>query len=204
MTDETKTHYRKAFDSPYLSSADIVDPVVLTVRRVVLEKDRTKKTQDLFNTAYFVEPEIRHGEKLKPMILNATNSKMMASITGSKWIDDWNGVAVTIFVDSNVRFGKETVEGLRLAKATERPRSAPPDLVARGQKAATTGVETYSKFWSGISKDERQMLAARHLGWKAEAEAADKTRAVEAARPGQQLPSDDPFIAALDAAEAPQ
>ena len=191
MTDETKTHYRKAFDSPYLSSADIVDPVVLTVRRVVLEKDRTKKTQDLFNTAYFMEPEIRHGEKLKPMILNATNSKMMASITGSKWIDDWNGVAVTIFVDSNVRFGKETVEGLRLAKATERPRSAPPELVERGREAAAMGVETYSTFWRDISKDERQMLVTRHMGWKAAAEAADKARAVELDAAGVQtcLPS---------------
>lgn len=28
MTTE-KTHYRKAFDSPYLSSADIVEPTVL-------------------------------------------------------------------------------------------------------------------------------------------------------------------------------
>ena len=29
-----KIHYRKAFDSPYLSSADIVEPTVLTVARV--------------------------------------------------------------------------------------------------------------------------------------------------------------------------
>ena len=53
-----KTHYRKAFDSPYLSSADIVEPTVLTVSHVKLEADRTKKTKDLFNTAYFVEKEI--------------------------------------------------------------------------------------------------------------------------------------------------
>lgn len=70
-----KTHYRKAFDSPYLSSADIVDAVVLTVSHVTLSIDATKKTKDLFNTAHFVEKEIRRGEKLKPMILNATNSK---------------------------------------------------------------------------------------------------------------------------------
>lgn len=115
MTNESKTHYRKAFDSPYLSSADIVEPTVLTVRRVALEGDKTKKTKDLFNTAYFVEKEIRQGEKLKPMILNATNSKTLKALTGSAFIDDWIDVRITIYVDSGVRFGKETVEGLRIS-----------------------------------------------------------------------------------------
>jgi hypothetical protein len=97
-----KTHYRKAFDSPYLSSADIVEPTVLTVARVTLESDRTKKTKDHFNTAYFVEKELRPGEKLKPMILNATNSKTMAALAGSKFIDDWQNIRITVYVDGNV------------------------------------------------------------------------------------------------------
>lgn len=115
MNAETKTHYRKAFDSPYLSSADIVDPVVLTVSHVTLEADRTKKTKDVFNTAHFVEKEIRPGEKLKPMILNASNSKTMKGLAGSSFIDDWVNIRVTVYVDHNVRFGKETVEGLRIS-----------------------------------------------------------------------------------------
>ena len=113
MTD--KTHYRKAFDSPYLSSADIVEPTVLTVRCVKLDTDRTKKTKDKFNTAYFVEKEIRPGEPLKPMILNATNSKTMKGLTGSAFIDDWENVRITVYVDHNVKFGKENVEGLRIS-----------------------------------------------------------------------------------------
>ena len=112
-----KTHYRKAFDSPYLSSADIVEPTVLTIARVTLEKDKTKKSGDIFNTAYFEERELRPGEKLKPMILNATNSKTMKGITGSPFLEDWSGVKVTVFVDKNVRFGKESVEGLRISPA---------------------------------------------------------------------------------------
>lgn len=111
----TKTHYRKAFDSPYLSSADIVDATVLTVAHVNLEIDHTKKTKDMFNTAYFVEKEIRPGEVLKPMILNASNSKTMKALTGSPFIDDWVNVPVMIYVDHNVRFGKEMVEGLRIS-----------------------------------------------------------------------------------------
>ena len=112
---DTKTHYRKAFDSPYLSSADIVDATQLTISSVKLESDQTKKTKDLFNTAHFVEKEIRPGEKLKPMILNASNSKTLKNLTGSPFIEDWKNVPVMIYVDHNVRFGKETVEGLRIS-----------------------------------------------------------------------------------------
>jgi len=115
MNTTTKTHYRKAFDSPYLSSADIVEPTVLTISHVALEADRTKKTKDLFNTAHFVEKELRPGEKLKPMILNASNSKTLKGLANSAFIEDWNGLRVTVYVDPNVRFGKETVEGLRIS-----------------------------------------------------------------------------------------
>lgn len=114
MNTTDKTHYRKAFDSPYLSSADIVEPTVLTIRKVTLELDKTKKTKDQFNTAYFVEKEIRPGEKLKPMILNATNSKTVKGLTGSAFIEDWNNVPVTVYVEPNIKFGKDSVEGLRI------------------------------------------------------------------------------------------
>ena len=125
MTD--KTHYRKAFDSPYLSSADIVEPTVLTVKYVRLEPDKTKKTKDKFNTAYFAEKEIRPGEALKPMILNATNSKTMKGLTGSAFIDDWNDVRITVYVDSGVKFGKDTVEGLRISPKPPTRRVLTPD-----------------------------------------------------------------------------
>lgn len=122
-----KTHYRKAFNSPYLSSADIVEPTILTILYVKLEKDSTKKTKDSFNTAYFAEKELRKGEPLKPMILNAGNSRIMKKLTGSPYIDDWSNVPVTVFVDQNVRFGRDTVEGLRIN--AEKPRIQKSELL---------------------------------------------------------------------------
>lgn len=110
-----KTHYRKAFNSPYLSAPDITEPTVLTIKKVALEADKTKKTKDKFNTAYFAESEIRQGEPLKPMILNAGNSKVLKTLAGSAFIDDWINLRVTVFVDPSVRFGKDTVEGLRIS-----------------------------------------------------------------------------------------
>jgi hypothetical protein len=68
-----------------------------------------------------VEKELRPGEKLKPMILNATNSKTMKMLTGTPFIEDWQNVPITVYVDSNVKFGKESVEGLRISpRAPER------------------------------------------------------------------------------------
>lgn len=199
-----KTHYRKAFDSPYLSSADIVDPVVLTIRRVVLEADRTKKTKDEFNTAYFVERELRPGEALKPMILNATNSKFLAQITGSKWIDDWVNLSITVYVEPNVRFGKETVEGLRLSKAAQRP-AAPKELTDAAMAAARLGTDAYAKFFKDTGPDNRKLLASRHESMKKEAAAADarKANAEEAAPPASDPPPvDDEFVRDMDASES--
>ena len=181
MTDNNKTHYRKAFDSPYLSSADIVDPVVLTIKRVTLEQDRTKKTRDEFNTAWFVERELRPGEPLKPMILNATNSKMLAKLTGSKWIDDWQNVPITVYVDAQVRFGKETVEGLRIEKATERPRSAPQDLIEGGEAAAKLGTDGLRKWWTDQTEENRQLMLSRFKALKATAATADAADAAKTA-----------------------
>ena len=115
MSNESKTHFKKAFNSPYLSSADVVGHMTFTIARVALETDKTKKTKDQFNTAYFAEREILPGEKLKPMILNVTNSKTLKALTGSPFIEDWQGIRVTIYVDSNVKFGREVMEGLRIS-----------------------------------------------------------------------------------------
>lgn len=155
-----KTHFRKAFNSPYLSSADIVEPTTLTIAHVELEKDSTRKTKDWFNTAHFVEKELRPGEKLKPMILNACNSKMMRDLCDSPYINDWLDVAVEIYVDHNVRFGRDTVDGLRIRKAQAK---APPPT---DEQIAT--IEEY--------REEKQ-IPETTLEWLSENELTEKSAA---------------------------
>ncbi len=129
------THYRKAFDSPYLSSADIVEPTVLTVKFVTLESDRTKKTKDEFNTAHFAEKELRPGEPLKPMILNAGNSKTMRALTGTPYIEDWKDVRIMVYVDNHVKFGKEVVDGLRISPQAPEKKYLTPELTKPWENA---------------------------------------------------------------------
>lgn len=156
MTDKEKTHYRKAFNSPYLSSADIIEPTTLTVTSVRLEPDKTHKTKDRFNTAYFLESELRPGEPLKPMVLNATNSRTMKNLTGSSFIDDWKNVPITVYVDSNVRFGRDTVEGLRIS--TEKPKTAKPELMV-GTKAFSNAIEAYKRDGNFDAIEKRMVIS---------------------------------------------
>lgn len=160
MNATDKTHYRKAFDSPYLSSADIVEPTVLTVSHVKLEADRTKKTKDLFNTAYFAEKEIRKGEPLKPMILNASNSKTLKALTNTPFIEDWRNVRITIYVDHNVRFGKETVEGLRISP--HQPEQGKKVLTPEWTKAWANAIEAYKRDGNLNSVLERVDISEEH------------------------------------------
>lgn len=146
-----KTHFRKAFKSPYLSSADITGPTVLTIKHVRLEGDQSKKSKDQFNTAYFVEKELRPGEPLKPMILNVGNSKIMRDFSGSHWIDDWIDIKVTIFVDSNVRFGRDTVEGLRISA------QAP-----KGKPRIKKGTGLYNRAKSAYARDKSFDVVLKH------------------------------------------
>lgn len=152
------THYRKVFDSPYLSSADVVGQVQLTISRVTQEVDKTKKSKDVFNTVYFQEREIRAGEKLKPMILNATNSKMLAKITGTPFIEEWGGTRITVYVDPNVKFGRETVEGLRVMRAQER-KSLTPGM----SQVWTNAKEAYRRDGSLEKVLQRYEMSEEHI-----------------------------------------
>ena len=163
-----KTHYRKAFNSPYLSSADIVEPTVLTISHVRFETDKTKKTKEFFNTAYFKEKDLRPGEPLKPMVLNAGNSRIMRGFTGSSFLEDWNNVNVTIYVDPHVKFGRDVREGLRLS--TEQPKMSKPELLP-DTEAWTRAIDAYKR-------DDNLKTVEKHM----EISKENRTKLIEEAK----------------------
>jgi hypothetical protein len=114
MTTETKTHYRKVFKSDHLGSADLEEmieerkPLIFTIIKVAQEyatKVAGKKIDA--NIAYF-------KDGFKPLVLNATNSKMMAKLTGSVHVEDWGGVTIELYINTGVKFGNDTVSGIRI------------------------------------------------------------------------------------------
>jgi hypothetical protein len=103
-------HWKKPFKSDHLSSSDIGGAVlVLTIEYVKQEICKSQSGDELANVAYFTD------KKFKPMRLNVGNSANVKKFSGNKAdTDDWKMIPVSIYVDPKVRFGRDTVEGLRI------------------------------------------------------------------------------------------
>jgi len=111
---ENKTHYRKVFKSDHLGAADLEEfleekrDLVFTTKVVKQEYSTKVAGRNIdANIAYF-------KESIKPLVLNATNSKMMANITGSKFVEDWSGITIELYIDHSVKMKGEVVGGVRI------------------------------------------------------------------------------------------
>lgn len=99
----SKTHYRNVFKSDHLGSADLEDLIekgsslCFTIKEVKQEwgvKVAGKKGDH--DIAYF-------HEKIKPLVLNATNCKQLAIFTKSRFVEDWAGLYIELYIDENVK-----------------------------------------------------------------------------------------------------
>jgi hypothetical protein len=117
-----KTHYRKVFKSDHLSSADLEDLTeqnkglnftIKDVKQHIIDANisgsgvRVAGKIISANIAHFIED-------IKPLVLNATNSKQLANIVGSNFVQDWQNVKITLFIDQNVKFKGSSVQGIRI------------------------------------------------------------------------------------------
>ena len=105
------THWKKMTNPNYLGSYSLEDgqDITLTIREVRQEQvigSDGKKEECI--VCYWVEPQ-------KPMILNVTNCKTIAKITGTPYIEKWSGIRIQIGADVT-KFGGELVECLRVRK----------------------------------------------------------------------------------------
>jgi len=110
-----KTHYRKVFKSDHLGSADLEEfieekkPLVFTIKEVRQEYGTKVAGRSIdANIAYF-------EEKIKPLVLNATNSKIVKLLAGgSPFVQDWKGVCLELYIDKMVKMKGEVVGGVRI------------------------------------------------------------------------------------------
>lgn len=105
-----------AFPSHYLKASDLGDksPVV-TIDRIEVEPIGRDKE---------MKPILYFQGKDKGLVLNKTNAKKIAELTGSKDTDDWAGCQIRIYA-TETEFGGETVECIRV-KAVGTTKAAPP------------------------------------------------------------------------------
>lgn len=103
------THWKKLTNPNYLGAYSLEDgaDMVLTIREVRMEAviGSDGKKEDCA-VCYWQENE-------KPMIMNTTNLKMVAKLTGSDYIESWPGTKVRIGTEKVRAFGTVT-DALRI------------------------------------------------------------------------------------------
>jgi hypothetical protein len=114
MTD--KTHYRKVFKSDHLGRADLEDYIesghnlIFTIKNVKQEYGAKVAGRKIdANIAYFAEPNV------KPLVLNAGNSKIVSDLAGSQFVQDWNNIKVQLYIDPTAKLKGEVVGGVRVS-----------------------------------------------------------------------------------------
>ena len=114
MNNQNKTHYRKVFKSDHLGVADLEDflengsNLIFTIKNVRQERGAKVAGKKIdANIAYFVE-------NIKPLVLNATNSKILSKLTNTCFVEDWQNVTIKLYVNTGVKMKGEVVGGVRI------------------------------------------------------------------------------------------
>jgi len=163
--DNTKTHYRKVFKSDHLGVADLEEFIedgkrlVFTIMEVKQEYGVTVAgRKGDHNIAYF-------KEEIKPLVINATNSKVIKSFCkNSSFIEDWANTVIELFIDSTVKMKGDIVGGVRIKtvqpsiiKPTLTPDNKNWERAKEAVKAGDTTFDTISINWN-ITKEDYKLL----------------------------------------------
>jgi len=122
-TKTEKVHWHKVFLSDYLGACDLEDgrDIKLVIKNVSVKqvKGSDGKAQER-NVATFTD------SKIKPMILNATNCRIVKKFVGSPYINDWVNVPIQVYIKSDIKAFGDITEGLRIRET--QPKMDKPNL----------------------------------------------------------------------------
>lgn len=119
-----KTHWKKLTNPNYLGAYSIEDgkDLILTIRNVREEQvTGTDGKKDDCVVCYFYE-------KVKPMILNSTNMKMIARLYKTNYIEDWVGKKIQVGVEQVRAFG-DIVDALRIRNIVPAEKQEAPTFI---------------------------------------------------------------------------
>jgi hypothetical protein len=107
----TKTPWKKIVSDPdYLGEADFNEG-----EEKIVTIDHVKSGVQIKSAEGTSEKAVVYfRERIKPMILNVARSKAITKVAGSKFIEDWSGVAIALYIDDNVRAFGDVVSAVRV------------------------------------------------------------------------------------------
>lgn len=134
----TKTPWKKIVSDPdYLGEADFNEgeEKIVTIDHVQSGvKVKTAEGTSEKAVVFF-------RERIKPMILNVARSKAITKVAGSKFVEDWAGVAIALYIDDNVKAFGDVVSAVRV-----RPRKP---IVRTAEKCADCGEDIQGAMGKG-------------------------------------------------------
>lgn len=107
----TKTPWKKIVSDPdYLGEADFNEgeEKIVTID-CVKSGVRIKSAEGTSEKAV-----VYFKERIKPMILNVARSKAITKVCGSKFVEDWHGVQIALYIDDNVKAFGDVVSAVRV------------------------------------------------------------------------------------------
>src|SRR6185503_4794416 len=94
--------------SNFLKKEDVGAGALVTVRGVTQENVAMPGAEEELKWCLVV------AEFEKPMVLNTTNSQLIAAALGSEETDDWIGRKIVLYNDPNVSYAGKLIGGIRV------------------------------------------------------------------------------------------
>lgn len=107
---EKLTHWKKLTNPDYLGAyalepnQDLIVTIKSVANEVVTGTDGKKETCSV----------MRFAENVKPMVLNATNSKTISKLFKTPFIEEWEGRKIQLYVETGVKAFGDVVDALRV------------------------------------------------------------------------------------------
>lgn len=107
---ETLTHWKKLTNPDYLGAyalepgQDLIVTIKSVANEVVTGTDGKKETCSVMHFA----------ENVKPMVLNATNSKTITKLLKTPYIEQWKGRKIQLYVQEGIKAFGDIVDALRV------------------------------------------------------------------------------------------
>lgn len=166
---ETKTHWKKLHDPNFLGSYSLADNEG-KYQDLIIRFKSIAKSEVKGEDGKEAEKIVGQVHDNKPMIINATNAKMLTKLFNSAFIEDWLDKPVTLTVKKIRAFG-ESVDALRIgnvlptqtaqAPVKQKPEFAPGHAKWEGAiEALKTGVTDMDKLKAvyNISPENESLL----------------------------------------------
>jgi hypothetical protein len=143
-----KLHWKKLHNYDYLGAYSLEQgqDVTLTIKEVKSEMVKgTSGREEKCMVVYFQEED-------KPMIFNRTNSKTVAQVHGTPYVDEWVGKQIVVGIEKVNAFG-ETTDALRVRHFAPQAKVNVTDAITTLSKAKD--LKELKQLWTSLTSSEQ-------------------------------------------------